>query len=82
MKYSLVFFVIILTGCEKPNSKPTFGETGLPRNCRAVVQAQVDGIREIRDSNKDYALQLLKIDEYVDSIERNCGSNGFSWEYK
>ncbi len=82
MKYSIFLCVLMLSGCEKPNSKPTYGETGLPKNCRAIVQAQVDGIKEIRKSGKDYGLQLLEIDDYVDSIERNCGKNGYSWEYK
>lgn len=64
--------VVALSGCEKPNSKPTFGETGLPKNCRAIVQNAID---EWRKGN-------YSTEETMGSLERNCGANGYSWEYK
>lgn len=65
--------VIMLTGCfenEKSNDKPRYGkDTGLPTNCRALVQANIDGFR-----NGTY-----KANEIIDSLERNCGANGYTW---
>jgi hypothetical protein len=60
--------VLLLAACD-PNSKPTYGDTGLPKNCRAIVQANIDGYR-----SKRYAA-----DEVMASLERNCGANGYSW---
>jgi hypothetical protein len=60
---------IFLSACD-PNSKPTYGEeTGLPKNCRAIVQADIDAFRA-----KQYSAE-----EVMDSLERNCGAKGHSW---
>jgi hypothetical protein len=60
---------LFVVACD-PNSKPTFGaETGLPKNCRAIVQANIDAYRA-----KQYTA-----DEIMASLERNCGANGHSW---
>lgn len=59
-----------LLGCAKPNSKPTYGETGLPKNCRAIIQNAID---EWRAGN-------YGAEETMNSLERNCGANGYSWE--
>lgn len=64
--------VLVLTGCEKPNSKPTYGETGLPKNCRAIVQNAID----------EWKLGHYSAEDTMASLERNCGVNGYSWEYK
>lgn len=38
----MLFTTVALTGCDS-NSKPTYGEeTGLPKNCRAIVQQNID----------------------------------------
>lgn len=62
---------LLLVACERdPNSKPTYGEsTGLPKNCRAIVQQNIDAYRA-----KEYSA-----DEIMNSLERNCGINGQSW---
>lgn len=52
-----------------PNAKPTYGSTGLPKNCRALIQANLDGLR-----SKQYAPY-----EAFASIERNCGAQGHNW---
>lgn len=52
-----------------PNSLPTFGKTGLPSNCRALVQMAVDGWK-----NKVYTAS-----ESFASLERNCGAYGQLW---
>ena len=65
----MLFSVVALAACD-PNSKPTYGkETGLPKNCRAIVQQNIDAYRA-----KQYTA-----DEVMASLERNCGANGHSW---
>ena len=66
---------ILVSGCDQvqnafdPNSKPTYGNTGLPKNCRAIVGANIEGWR-----SKQYTAE-----EALNSINRNCGINGYSW---
>ncbi len=72
MKRILLIFslTILLSACSgDPNEKPIYGETGLPKNCRAIVQANVDAWRSKQYSTK----------EIMNSLERNCGANGYSW---
>lgn len=52
------------------NDKPRYGESGLPSNCRALVQANIDGWRA-----KQYTAE-----EAMYSLERNCGAAGALWE--
>jgi hypothetical protein len=62
-----------LTGCVfgDDNDAPVYGkEYGLPVNCRAYVQASIDGYRERR----------FTADETINGLERNCGANGNSWK--
>ncbi|MEG1232548.1 MAG: membrane lipoprotein lipid attachment site-containing protein [Acinetobacter sp.] len=72
MKKTIValFGVVLLSGCEDSNSKPTYGESGLPKNCRAIVQNAIDEWRKGNYSTEDT----------MSSLERNCGANGYSWE--
>ncbi|MCY1458463.1 hypothetical protein D9M71_758480 [compost metagenome] len=53
-----------------PNKTPTYGDTGLPKNCRAVIQANLDA----------WALKQYSADEVFASISRNCGQNGYAWD--
>ncbi|WP_151738252.1 kynureninase [Acinetobacter junii] len=71
-KYLMIVCTLFLIGCSEPNSKPTYGETGLPKNCRAIVQNAIDEWRAGRYSTEDT----------MASLERNCGANGISWEYE
>lgn len=81
MKYfALIFLSLFLTACDKPNSKPTYGDSGLPKNCRAIIKANVEAYQEVRTSQKDYGYQLEEIDGIFSSIDRNCGEFGWSWE--
>jgi hypothetical protein len=57
------------SSAEDPNAKPTYGVTGLPKNCRAIVQVNVDAFRA-----KTYSTE-----EIIGSLERNCGALGHSW---
>lgn len=68
--FALLTALIFLTGCNQQNSKPTYGETGLPKNCRAIVQASIDSWKK-----GEYP-----VDQIMDSLERNCGANGHSWD--
>lgn len=53
------------------NARPTYGANGLPKNCRALIQANLDGIRNRQFSST----------EALVSIERNCGALGSNWGY-
>ena len=64
-----VVCLMTLCGCD-PNSKATYGDTGLPKNCRAIVQANIDS----------YRAKEFTADEVMSSLERNCGENGYSWD--
>ena len=55
-----------------PNYEPSYGESGLPRNCIAIVQENADGVRYGRFSPADA----------LNSIERNCGKYGYSLRYR
>ncbi|MCR5865217.1 hypothetical protein [Aquincola sp. J276] len=52
-----------------PNDRPRLGDTGLPKNCRAIVQANVDA----------YRAKTYPPDAIMASLERNCGAGGYSW---
>jgi hypothetical protein len=51
------------------NTAPTYGQTGLPKNCRAIVASNLDGWR-----NRTFTAEGA-----LDSIDRNCGMFGYSW---
>jgi hypothetical protein len=75
MRLKAVYLVsiLLLMACDAndTNSKPTYGEsTGLPKNCRAIVQFNIDA----------YRAKQFTADEIMSSLERNCGINGYSWE--
>lgn len=66
------FAAMVLGGCNylDPNSEPKYGkEMGLPVNCRAYVQASIDGYRA-----KQYTA-----DDAMAGLERNCGIHGAAW---
>jgi hypothetical protein len=63
-----VLICMLLVGCD-PNAKASYGDTGLPKNCRAIVQANIDGYRSGQST----------AEEAMGSLERNCGANGYSW---
>lgn len=92
---------LLLTACDRPNSKPTYGDTGLPKNCRAIIATNVHAYNEIanklrhfdnltlgdnsyqtlQDTKEYYQQQLTEIQGIMDSIDRNCGADGYSWEF-
>jgi len=51
------------------NQKQTFGDTGLPKNCRALISANITGVAEGRYTAADA----------LGSIDRNCGMYGLIW---
>jgi hypothetical protein len=55
---------------EDDNARPVYGSLGLPANCRAYIQAAVNGYR-----SKQYTA-----DETLNGVERNCGIGGHSWK--
>lgn len=77
---TIILLAVVLLGCEKPNSKPSYGDTGLPKNCKAVIKANLEMYKKIRLSGDDYESQMIDIDGVMDSIDRNCGEYGYAWE--
>lgn len=45
------------------------GQLHLPVNCRALVQANIDGLRS----------GTYNVPAVLDSLERNCGAHGGLW---
>ena len=68
LKIIIVLCGLTLLGCDS-NSKPMYGDTGLPKNCRALIQANIDGWKSGKYS----------CDDAMDSMERNCGTYGYIW---
>ena len=55
------------------NNKAVYGKTfHLPVNCRAYVQASIDGFRQ----------QKYTASEVMNGLDRNCGINGQAWKDK
>ncbi len=52
------------------NQSLKYGETGLPKNCRALIAANLEG----------YKYGTYAADEALYSIERNCGPYGIIWD--
>ena len=52
-----------------PNEFPTFGDSGLPKNCKAIIQRNLD----------DWHSGAYTADAVLNSIERNCSVIGYSW---
>lgn len=64
--------LLALAGCGggDPNAAPVYGKDGgHPVNCRAYVQAVIDGYR-----SRQYTA-----DESMAGLERNCGITGNAW---
>lgn len=63
--------VAVLSGCKlgDPNSKPTYATSGLPVNCRALIAENIKGWRMGR----------YTYHEALESIDRNCGADGYNW---
>jgi uncharacterized protein YxeA len=55
-----------------PNKYVIYGDTGLPRNCRAIITANING----------YKFKEYTAEEALNSIDRNCGFQGYSWGLK
>lgn len=48
---------------------PTYDDAGYPKNCRAVIEANLDG----------YHTGKFSAEDALASVERNCGAHGNSW---
>ena len=51
------------------NQTLEYGATGFPKNCRALITANLNGV----------ALGQYTQEEALWSIERNCGAQGYIW---
>lgn len=48
------------------NGAPTYGATGAPKNCRALIAANIDGWRS----------KVYTADAVLNSLDVHCGRNG------
>lgn len=48
-RLSVLVLALLLTACARPNSKPTYGNTGLPKNCRAIIAENVSAYYNIAE---------------------------------
>lgn len=62
------FFFLGYSG-GKGNQKAVYGDSGLPKNCRALISENL----------YNYANEESTADEALYSIARNCGPNGYIW---
>jgi hypothetical protein len=51
------------------NQKAAYGDSGFPKNCRALIAENIDGVR---------VGEFTPVDA-LSSIERNCGRYGLIW---
>jgi hypothetical protein len=68
LRYIVISCLLLLSACD-PNAKAEYGDSGLPKNCRAYVQTAIDG----------YKAKRYTADEAMAGLERNCGGHGSSW---
>lgn len=75
MKNILLLLIIALVSYAmgfhfgKGNQTLRYGDTGLPKNCRALIADNINGVSSGEFSYLDA----------LNSIDRNCGINGFIW---
>ena len=67
-----VFVGMIYLGEKDLNKELMYGKTGLPKNCRAIIRENYIG----------WQLDDYTPEEALDSINRNCGEFGYSWDIK
>jgi len=73
MRQLIVMTALLLSGCVigDDNDKAEYGkDLGLPVNCRAYVQASIDGYK-----SKKYTAEKA-----MNGLERNCGIYGAAWK--
>ena len=55
--------------CLDDSGRLKYGETGLPKNCRAIIKENID----------NYNAKIYSAEDILSSIDRNCGEFGYSW---
>ncbi len=68
MKKILIILLLSISACDN-NQTLKYGNTGLPKNCRAIIKNNIDGWKNDK----------WTAEEALDSINRNCGEFGYSW---
>lgn len=51
------------------NQELVYGDTGLPKNCRAIITENI----------KAFYNESISVEGLLGSISRNCGAEGYSW---
>ena len=68
LRYIVILCLLLVGACD-PNAKAEYGDSGMPKNCRAYVQTAIDG----------YKAKSYTAEEAMAGLERNCGEYGSSW---
>ena len=55
---AFLFVAFLLTSCTDPNAKTAYSETGLPKNCRAIVKANIEEYQKVKQEMHDTEMQL------------------------
>ena len=69
----ILLVILVLSGCtaSDDNDAPVYAkDSGLPINCRAFVQFAIN----------EYRAGKYSANDTMSALERNCGSNGWSWK--
>jgi hypothetical protein len=67
-KHFAMMILITLSGCGL-NLSPTYGDSGAPKNCRAIIKENINAWR----------LRQISPEGALNSIDRNCDENGYFW---
>lgn len=67
--FALGLVIGLITKGGDPNSELVYGDTGFPKNCRAIIHENIQGVY----------FEQYSAEDALGSIERNCGQNGYSW---
>jgi hypothetical protein len=50
--------ILMIAGCNDPNEKAEYGDSGLPKNCRAIVKANIEEYQKVKQEMHDTEMQL------------------------
>jgi hypothetical protein len=62
------------------NTRLIYGDSGFPKNCRAIIKENIDDWNALKTGQHDIQEILSVATGALDSIDRNCGEFGYSWD--
>ena len=70
--FGIFLWIVLFPNSEDWNVKLMYGKTGLLKNCRAIITANMYAYK-----NNEFSAE-----DTLESIDRNCGQFWYSWEIK